>query len=110
MTGPVETVEPEEPRRVGGHGKHWQPHILADQLKGFFFQKVRFVVQISKSPKKIIQKTILSLKFKFPTNNSKALLGGNLNFKFRIVFWNISFLRFGDLKNEIILSEKKNHL
>ena len=28
------------------------------------------------------------------------LLAGNLNFKFRIVFWNISFLRFGDLKNE----------
>ena len=48
--------------------------------------------------KKIFQKAILSLKFKFPTNNGKVLLARNLNFKLRIVFWNIFFLRFGDLK------------
>jgi hypothetical protein len=66
-------------------------------LKVVFFQKVRFVFQISKSQKKIFQKTILSLKFKFPANNTLLLLAGNLNFKLRIVFWNISFLRFGDL-------------
>ena len=43
--------------------------------------------QISKSEKKkIFQKTILSLKFKFPANNSKVLLAGNINFKLRIVF------------------------
>ena len=35
------------------------------------------------------------MKFKFPSNNSKALLAGTLNFKSRIVFW-----RFGDLKKE----------
>ena len=65
--------------------------------KGSFFQKVRFVfldLQISK--KKIFQKTILSLKFKFPANNTLLLMAGNLNFKFRIAFWNIFF---GDLKN-----------
>ena len=35
------------------------------------------------------------------------LLAGNLNFKLRIVFWNIFFWRFGDLKKRITLSEKK---
>ena len=41
------------------------------ELKVAFFQKVRFVFQISKSQKKkIFQKTILSLKFKFPDNHS----------------------------------------
>ena len=55
-----------------------------------------------KSPnlkKEIFQKTILYLKFKFSANNSKVLLAENLNFKLRIVFWNIFFWRFGDLKN-----------
>ena len=59
--------------------------------------------QISKSKKKLFQKTILSLKFKFPANNSKVFLAGNLNFKFRIVFWNIFFWRF---EKRITLSEK----
>ena len=44
--------------------------------KGGFFQKVRFVFQISKSPKKIFQKTILNLKFRFPANNTLLLLPG----------------------------------
>ena len=44
-------------------------------------------LQISK--KKIFQNTILNLKFKFIANNSKVLLAWNLNFKLRIVFWNI---------------------
>ena len=61
------------------------------ELKVAFFQKVRFVFQISKSQKKYSKKTILSLKFKFPANNSKVFWAGNLNFKFRIVFWNIFF-------------------
>ena len=51
--------------------------------------------------KKKFQKTILSLKFEFPANNSKVFLAGNLNFKFRIVFCNIFFRRFGNLKNEL---------
>ena len=44
-------------------------------LKVAFFQKVRCVFQISKSPKNIFQKTILNLKFKFPANNTLLLLG-----------------------------------
>ena len=43
---------------------------------------------------------MLNLKFKFPAKNTLLLLAGNLNFKLRIVFWNIFFLKFGDLKNE----------
>ena len=39
--------------------------------KGGFFQKVQYVLQVSKSQKKIFQKTILNLKFKFPVNISK---------------------------------------
>ena len=56
----------------------------------FLESAIRFSnLQISK--KKYSKKTILSLKFKFPANNSKMFLAGNLNFKFRIVFWNIFF-------------------
>ena len=65
---------------------------------GFFFQKVRFVFQISKSRKKIFQKTILSLKIKFHANITLFLLAGNLNVRLRIVFWNTFIWRFGDLK------------
>ena len=66
---------------------------------GFFSERaIRFSnLQISKI--RIFQKTILTLKFKFPSNYSILLLAVNLNFKFRIVFWNIFFWRFGDLKN-----------
>ena len=74
------------------------------QLKVAFFQKVRCVFQISKSQTKIFRKTILSLKFKFPANNSKVFLAGSLNFKFSIVFWNIFFWRF---EKRIGLSEKE---
>ena len=45
-----------------------------DQLKVAFFQKVRW--NFFRSPnlkKKIFQKTILGLKFKFSANNSKVL-------------------------------------
>ena len=51
------------------------------------------------------QKTIVSLEFKFPTFCCLLLLAGNLNFKLRIVFWNIIF---GDLKNES--HSEKSHL
>ena len=53
---------------------------------GFFFRKCD---SFFKSPKKIFQKTIPNLKFKFPAKNTLLLLAGNLNFKHRIVFWNI---------------------
>ena len=78
-------------------------------LEVFFFQKMWFVFQISKSQKKIFQKTILSLKVEFPANNNKMFWAGNLNFKFMIVFWNIFFWRFGGLKNESHFL-KKSHL
>ena len=57
----------------------------------------------------IFQKTILSLKFEFPANNSKVLLAGNLNFKLRIAFWNIFFEIW---RSEKISSHflKKSHL
>ena len=75
-----------------------------DYINVAFFQKERFIFQISKI--KIFQKTILSLKFEFPANYSILLLAWNLNFKFRIVFWN-SF--FWDLRNELYFL-KKSHL
>ena len=77
-------------------------------IKVAFFQKVWFVFQISKSPKKKYSKTtILNLKFKFPAQNTLLLLAGNLNFKLRIVFWNIFF---GDLKNKLHFLKKKTPL
>ena len=54
--------------------------------KGDFFSEssIHFLdLQISK---KKFQKTILTLKFKFPANYSILLLAGNFNFKLRIVF------------------------
>ena len=72
-----------------------------------FFQKVRYVFQISKSPKKrYSKKPILNMKFEFPAN-TLLLLAGNLNFKFRIVFWNIFFLEIWSFEKRIALSEKK---
>ena len=66
--------------------------IAVDTKGGFFSESAMKFFQISKSQKKIFQKAILSLKFKFPANNTLLLLlAGNLNFKFRIVFWNIFF-------------------
>ena len=71
-------------------------------FKGVFFSEnaIRFsILQISK---KIFQKTILQLKFKFLANDSKVLLAGNLNFKLRIVFFEI-----WRSKKRIALSGKK---
>ena len=45
-------------------------------LKVFFFQKMRFVFQNFKSPKKIFQKNILNLKFKIPAQNTILLRTG----------------------------------
>ena len=76
--------------------------------KGVFFSVS--VIRFFKSPnfqKERFQKTILDLKFKFPSSNTLLLLAGNLNFKFRIVFWNFFFLRFGVLKNTWYFLKKK---
>ena len=76
------------------------PSSLLLLLKVAFFRKCDVFFKSPNLQKKIFQKTILSLKFKIPAHNIIPFLGGNLNFKFRIVFWNIFFWRFGDLKNE----------
>ena len=55
-------------------------------------------IRFSNLLKKIFQKTILNLKFKFPVKNTLLLLAGNLN------FW-----RFGGLKNTQHFL-KKSHL
>ena len=40
------------------------------------------------------------MKFKIPAQNSIMLWAGILNFKFKLVFLEYFFSRFGDLKNE----------
>ena len=67
-------------------------------LKVAFFQKVWW--NFFRSPNLKKKKYSKKLSWAWNLNNSKVLLAGNLNFKLRIVFWNIYFLRFGDLKNE----------
>ena len=76
----------------------------ARTTKGGFFSESAMC--FSNLQKNIFQKTILELKFKFPANNNFLLMAGNLNFKLRIVFWNIFF---EDLKKQIAPS-KKSHL
>ena len=87
--------------------KNWFPEKKINKnqfkIKVAFFQKVRFIFQISKFQKKMFQKTILSLKFKFPANYTLLLLAGNLNFKFRIVF--LEYFLGGDLKNTLYFLE-----
>ena len=73
---------------------------------GFLSESAMCFSNLQFSRKKIFQKTILSLKFKFPAKNTLLLLAGNSNFKLRIVFWNIFFWKFGDLKNELHFLKK----
>ena len=80
---------------------------LGQGTKGGFFSES--AIHFSNLQKEILQKTILNLKFKFPAKNTLLLLEGNLNFKFRIVFLEYFFWRFGDLKNESHFL-KKSHL
>ena len=85
-------------------------HSLTETVsKGVFFSESAMCFLDLQISKEIFQKTILSLKFKFPAICCLLLLAGNLNYKLRIVFWNISFWRFGDLKNESHFV-KKGHL
>ena len=64
--------------------------------KGAFFQKVKFVFQISK----LFQKTILSLKFEIPDHISKQIIQISSSGYFLEYF----FLR--DLKNESHIVKK----
>ena len=67
--------------------------------KGGFFSESAMCFSNLQISKKLFWKTILDFKFKFPPNFSILLLAGNLNFKFRIVFWNILF---GGLKESCL--------
>ena len=64
-----------------------------DESKGGFFSES--VIRFSNLPisiRKIFQKNILNLKFRIHAFNSiKYVMAGILNFKFRIVFWNVLF-------------------
>ena len=98
---------PQNSKIINKENIHITPHTY---WRWFFSERAMFF-QISKSrEKKIFQKTILSLKFKFLANNSKVLLAEKLNFKLRIVFWNISFFEIWRSEKRIALSEKKKHL
>ena len=55
--------------------------------KGVFLRKCDSFLKSSK--KRYSKKTILNLKFQITAHNSIILWAGILNFKFRIVFWNI---------------------
>ena len=78
---------------------------------GFFSESAIRFSNLPISSKKIFQKTILTLKFKIPTHNIILLWTGILNFKFRMVLWNILIWRMGDLKNEShFLISEKSHL
>ena len=57
------------------------------QVKVAFFQKVRFVFQISQSPQKLFQKTIPSLKFEIPASE---FIGLNWTYNLKIKSWNLS--------------------
>ena len=76
-------------------------------LKVAFFRKCDSYFRSPDLKKKIFQKTILNLKLKISAHNIILFWSGILNFKFKIVFWNIFFSRFEDLKKRIALSEKK---
>ena len=71
-------------------------------LKVAFFQKVRFIFQISQSPKKVIPKDYPELEIWV---TCLLIWVGISNFKLRIVFWNNVFGR-----NESHFSKKNSPL
>ena len=52
--------------------KLWLWYLVSTKVS-FYSEKVQFIFQISKSQKKLFQKTILRLKFKIPANNISIL-------------------------------------
>ena len=66
---------------------------------------MRFVFQISQSPKKIIPKNYPELEIWI---SYLMLWAGISNFKFRIVIWSKLFWRFGGLKNELHFLKKRD--
>ena len=72
---------------------------------GLFLESaIRFSnLQISK---KKIQKTILNLKFKFPTKNT--VIGGKFKFQVQDSFLEYSFLEIWRFEKRIALSEKSH--
>ena len=76
-------------------------HVIV-RPKGFFFRKVRFVFQISKSPKQFTPNHYPELEIWI---SCSLLWAGISDFKFSIVIWSNFFWRF---EKRIALSEKKN--
>ena len=81
--------------------------ISITNIKGGFFSES--VIRFFKSPnlqKKYSKILSWTWNLNFPSKNTLLLLAGNLNFKFRIVFWNF-FLEVWIFEKRIALSEKK---
>ena len=74
---------------------------------GLFSESAIHFSNLPISKEKIFQKTILNLKFKIPAHSIILLWAGILNFKFRIVFWNIFSLEIWRFEKCIALSENK---
>ena len=66
---------------------------------GFFSENAIYFLDLQISKKNIPKKNILNLKSKIPAQSSNMLWAEILNFKFKIVFLEYFFSRFGDLKN-----------
>ena len=78
----------------------WNPFLKG----GFFSEKAICFSNLLISKIKDIQKNYPELEIWICC---LLLLAGNLNFKFRIVFWNIFIFEIGRFEKHIALSEKK---
>ena len=74
---------------------------------GFFSESAICFSDLQISKKKIFQKTILSLKFKFPTNNTLLLLVEKFKFQVQDSFLEYIFSEIWRFEKHIALSEKK---
>ena len=82
----------------------WHPPLPCRQISkcGFFSESAICFSNLPISQKRY------SKKLSWAWNDSIMLWAGILNFKFRIVVWNI-FLEIGRFEKQITLSEKKPH-
>ena len=86
---------------------YWIESLCAPFFKSVFFQKVRFgFLNLQISKKKYSKKLSWAWNSNFPPITLYCYWRKNLNFKFRIVFWNI-FLEIWRFEKHIALSEKK---
>ena len=94
----VSCIRPSGPHGLHGWVEYFLNYTMYIVLQSSFFQKVRFVFQISPPQKKNIPKNYpqLEIWILFST------------FKFRIAFWNIFTLEIGKFEKHIVLSEKSH--